>query len=102
MLSYCLKCGNNTENKNPTVVKTKNGRIMLLYNCAVCGSKKQRFIKEQEASGSLCSLAKSLSRIPLVGFVLFYKYKTNEIINKLLSVRDKFLPEMHLRQYGFT
>ena len=32
MLSYCLKCGNNTENKN--------GRIMLLYNCAVCGSKK--------------------------------------------------------------
>ena len=40
MLSYCLKCGNNTENKNPRVVKTKKGRIMLLYSCAVCGSKK--------------------------------------------------------------
>ena len=30
MLSYCLKCRKNTENKNIKVVKTKNGRIMLL------------------------------------------------------------------------
>ena len=26
----------------------------------------------------------------------------NEIINKLLLVGDKFMPEMHLRQPGFT
>ena len=30
MLSYCLKCWKNTENKNPKVAKTKNGRKMLL------------------------------------------------------------------------
>ena len=30
MLSYCLKCGNKAEIKNPKVVKTKNRRIMLL------------------------------------------------------------------------
>ena len=29
-------------------------------------------------------------------------YKTNEIINKLLLVGDTFVPEMHLRQPGFT
>ena len=29
MLSYCLKCGKNTESKNPKVAKTKKGRIML-------------------------------------------------------------------------
>ena len=29
MLSYCLKCRENTEGKNPGVVKTKNGRIIL-------------------------------------------------------------------------
>ena len=29
VLYYCLKCGKNTESKNPTVVKTKNGRMML-------------------------------------------------------------------------
>ena len=50
MLSYCLKCRKNTENKNPRVEKTKTGRIMLSSNCVVCGSKKSRFIKEQEAS----------------------------------------------------
>ena len=56
MLSYCLKCRKNTESKNPKVVKTKNGRIMITSNCAVCGSKNLRFIKEQEASGLLSSL----------------------------------------------
>ena len=45
-----LKCRKNTESKNPKVVK-KPGRKMILSNCAVCGCKKPRFIKEQEASG---------------------------------------------------
>ena len=40
MLSYCLKCRKNTENKNPKFVKTKNERTMLLSKCAVCDSKK--------------------------------------------------------------
>ena len=39
MLSPCLKCGKNTESKNPKVARTKNGRIMLLSKCAVCDSK---------------------------------------------------------------
>ena len=35
---------------------------------------------------------------------MFYSkvYKTNEIINKFLLAGDKFMPEMHLRQPGFT
>ena len=36
MLSYCLKCGKNEESKNPKVAK-----------CAVCDSKKSKFIKHQ-------------------------------------------------------
>ena len=40
MLSYCLKCGKNTESKNPKVVKSKNGSMMLLSNCVVFNSKK--------------------------------------------------------------
>ena len=57
MLSYCLKCGKNTKSKKPkVVVKTKNGRIMLLTKCEVCDSKKFRLIKEQEASGLLSSI----------------------------------------------
>ena len=40
MLSYCLKCRKNAKSKNSEVVRTKNGRIMLLSKCAVCNSKK--------------------------------------------------------------
>ena len=56
MLSYCLKCRKSTESKNPKIVRTENGRIMLLSNCVVCNSKKSKFIKEQEASELLSSL----------------------------------------------
>ena len=56
MLSHCLKCRKNTESKNPNVVKTKNGTIMLLSKCAVCDTKKLKVSKEQEANRSLISL----------------------------------------------
>ena len=31
-----------------------------------------------------------------------FKYKMNEIVNKFLLVGDKFTPDMHLKQRGFT
>ena len=73
MLLYCLKCGKNTESKNLKIVRTKNGRIMLLSKCVMCDSKKSKFTKEQEASGLLSSLVikPSLSKIPSVGPLLF-------------------------------
>ena len=73
MLSNCLKCRKNTESKNPKVVRTKNGSIMLLSKCAMWDSKKSNFIKEREASASLNSLGikTHFSKIPLVGPLLF-------------------------------
>ena len=51
----------------------KNGRIMLLSKCAVCDSKKSKFIKRKEANGLLSNLGiKTLSsKTPLVGPLLF-------------------------------
>ena len=73
MLLYCLKCRKNTESTMPKLSRSKNGRIMLLSKCAVCDSKKSKFIKQQEASGSLNSLGIKvpLSKILLVGSLLF-------------------------------
>ena len=56
MLSYCLKCRKNTESRNPKVVRTKNGRIMLVSRCSVCNSKKSEFLKEKIAKGLVSSL----------------------------------------------
>ena len=40
MKSYCLKCKKDTENINPRVLKTSNGRTMRLSKCSICSSKK--------------------------------------------------------------
>ena len=71
--SYCLKCRNDTENINPKVSKTNNGRTMLLSNCATCNSKKSRFIKNQEAKGLLSNLVirTPLSKVPILDDTLF-------------------------------
>ena len=73
MKSYCLKCRKDTENINPKVSKTSNKRIMVLSKCAICGSKKSRFIKNQEAKGLLSNLVinTSLSKVPILGDILF-------------------------------
>ena len=45
---------------------------MILSKCAVCGSKKSKFINKQQASGLLSQLGikTPLSKIPILGDVL--------------------------------
>ena len=73
MKSYCLKCRKDTENINPSVSNTSNGRTMILSKCAICGSKKSRFIKDQDSKGLLSNLGvrTPLSKIPVFGDILF-------------------------------
>ena len=46
---------------------------MILSKCAICGSRKSKFIKIQDAQGILSSLGikTSLSKISFLGDVLF-------------------------------
>ena len=73
MKLYCLKCRKDTENINPRVSKTSNGRKMILSKYAICGCKKSRFIKNQEAKGLLSNLGirTPLSKVPILGNILF-------------------------------
>ena len=79
MKSYCLKCKKDTENINPRVSNTSNGKTMLLSKCEKCGSKKSRFIKNQEAKGLLSNLGirTPLSKIPVLGDILFYTLQSD-------------------------
>ena len=79
MLAYCLKCKKNkqtnkkkTKNIDAKMLKTENGKLMLSSECAVRGSKKSRFMKEQEAKGLLTNLEikTPLNKIPLLGDLL--------------------------------
>ena len=73
MESYCLKCKKYTKNINPQVSSTSNGKLMILSKCAICGSKKSKFINKQEARGLLSKLGikTPLSKIPVLGNILF-------------------------------
>ena len=72
MNTYCLKCKTNTSNIGPKMVETKNNRLLMQSKCSVCGTKKSRFVKEQDAKGLLSNLGikTPLSKIPLLN-VLF-------------------------------
>ena len=73
MLSYCLNCRKNTENINPRVSKTNNDKTMMLSKCAICGSKKSKFLRKQEKIRMLSSagIITPLSKIPVLGDILF-------------------------------
>ena len=70
--------------------------------------KNQNLLNKQEASriiGNL-GLKTPLNKIPLLGNIYFKKWmsdcKMDEIVNKFLFAQDEFMPEMHLKQPGFT
>ena len=53
MNTYCMKCRKDTENIDSKMVRTKNNRLIMQSKCPVCGIKKSRFVKEQEAKALL-------------------------------------------------
>ena len=73
MESYCLKCKKNIENIDPKTSSTSTGRAMILSNCTICGSKKFKFIKNQEANGLLSKLEikTPLRKVPILADILF-------------------------------
>ena len=72
MKSYFLKCRKDTENINPRASNISNRRTMILSKCAICGSKKSIFIKNQEAKGLLSTLdiGTPLIKVLLLGDIL--------------------------------
>ena len=66
MKKYCVKCRKDTENIDPKMVRTKNNRLIMQSKCPVCGIKKSKFVKEQEAKGLLSNLGIKtlLNKIP--------------------------------------
>ena len=56
MSSYCLKCAEDAKSISTQVSKAINVGTIILSKCAVCGDKKSKFIKKQEAKGLLSNL----------------------------------------------
>ena len=70
---YCLVCKDYTKSINRKIVRNRQNRYIYILqsNCATCGSKKSRFIKEQKALGILSNLGikTPLSQVPLLNIL---------------------------------
>ena len=73
MKSFCLKCRKYTENIYTRVSSTSNSKAMIVSKCAICGGKKSKFLKNQEAKVLLRNLdvKTSLSKTPILVDILF-------------------------------
>ena len=69
--TYCLLCRKYTKNNNPKIVRNRQNRLTIQPNCANFGSKKSRFIKEQQAIGILFNLGIKfpLSKVTLLNIL---------------------------------
>ena len=69
--THCLACRDYTKSINPKIVRNKQNRYITQSNCATCGSKESRFIKEQKALGTLSNLGikTPLSKVPLLNIL---------------------------------
>ena len=69
--TYCLACRKYTKNNNPKLDRNRQNRLMIHSDCATCGSKKSRFIKEQQVMGILSNLGikTPLSKVPLLNIL---------------------------------
>ena len=76
MDSYCWKCRKYTKNIKPQISSTTNDKLMILSKCAICNSKKSKFINQQEAKGLLSKLGIKtlLSKILILGDILFWMH----------------------------
>ena len=81
MLSYRLECRKKIENKNPKVVRTNYERIMLLSTCAVCNSKKSKFLKKTRSYNldhNICD------------FVMFYQIFLSQQMRRIVTIGNKY------------
>ena len=51
MKTSCVKCRKDTDNIDPTMVRTKNNRLLMQSKCSVCGIKKINIFERRRSKG---------------------------------------------------
>jgi len=60
MTSYCVRCRSKTQDKNPRMKQTSNGRQMIQSTCAICNTTKCKF--ESNKTGKTYQKGKKTSK----------------------------------------
>ena len=67
MNTYCLKCKKQSKDLNLKAFITKNNKYIVKSICAICKSKKSKFVSKQQANGFLSQL---FSKIPILNKII--------------------------------
>ena len=67
MNTYCLKCRKQTKDLNSKGFDIKNKKYLVKSSCAICKSKKSKFVSKKDASGFLSQL---FSKIPILNKII--------------------------------
>ena len=67
MNTYCLKCKKPTKDLNSKGSITTNKKYIVKSTCAICRSKKSKFVSKQEAQGFLSDL---FNKIPILNKII--------------------------------
>ena len=67
MNTYCLKCKELIKDLNSKGFVTKNKKYLVKSTCAICKSKKSKFVSKKDASGFLSDL---FSKIPILNKII--------------------------------
>ena len=66
-MTFCLKCERETKDLNSKGFITKNKKYIVKSICAICKSKKSKFVSKQQADGFLSDL---FSKIPILNKII--------------------------------
>ena len=67
MNTYCLKCKKPTKDLNSKGFITKNKKYLVKSTCAICKSKKLKFVSKQQDQDFLSNL---FSKIPILNKII--------------------------------
>ena len=67
MNTYCLKCKKPTKDLNSKGFVATNKKYIVKSTCAICKSKKSKFVSKQQAEGFLSQL---FSKIPILNKII--------------------------------
>lgn len=94
---YCVKCRKITESQKYYHYITPNLKNLMVGVCSECGFLKSKFIKKSDGENLELLSADDFNKLRYDS----KKFKGKGVVNNLLNLGSKVMPEMHLPGYNY-
>ena len=103
-ISYCVKCRKMSDSNNEKIITLSNGRKSLFSICNICGTKKYKFLQNNQKGDSV-DIHKLIGKLPIKPGLLNpgkYKYMGpyNDLDNQLEYNSDGEITKFYQKPYN--